>query len=80
MALPSAVPLETTLELAMFGLAEDLELPPRRVRHALLPFVRRLRAGNLPLDAAERVLESMLRGAGALALQAGPFASVNRQG
>ena len=44
-----------------YGLAEDLELAPRRVRSALLPFLRRLRAAGLRVEAAEQLLDEAQR-------------------
>jgi hypothetical protein len=45
----------------MYGLAEDLELAPRRVRSALLPFLKRLRTVGLSVDAAEQMLDEAQR-------------------
>lgn len=56
---PSPIPAPISLELAMFSLAEDLELAPRRVRSALVPFLKRLRAANVSVEVAEQVLEAL---------------------
>jgi hypothetical protein len=47
-------------ELAVFALADDLDLPPRRVRGSLARLLRRLRTANVTLDAAERLLEEWI--------------------
>ena len=48
------------LQLAVFGLADDLDLPPRRVRRPLTRPFERLRAANLTLDAALQQLEDLI--------------------
>jgi transcriptional regulator with XRE-family HTH domain len=55
------VPASAAVELAVYGLAEDLELAPRRVRAALVPFLKRLRSANIATDEAAQVLESLLQ-------------------
>jgi hypothetical protein len=55
------VPASAAVELAVYGLAEDLALAPRLVRAALVPFLERLRAANIAPDEAARVLESLVQ-------------------
>lgn len=61
LAVASPVPVELSMDLAVFSLAEDLALAPRVVRSALLPFFQRLRALNLGADQAASLLESRLQ-------------------
>lgn len=48
------------IELAVFTMADELDLPPRRVRHALRRLVSRLRADKLTLDATEKRLDEWI--------------------
>jgi transcriptional regulator with XRE-family HTH domain len=57
---PSAVDEIAVVEHAVFTMADELDLPPRRVRHALRRLVKRLRADKLTLDATERRLEEWI--------------------
>jgi hypothetical protein len=41
-------------------MADELDLPPRRVRHALRRLVNRLRADKLTLEAAEQRLDEWI--------------------
>jgi transcriptional regulator with XRE-family HTH domain len=52
-------PLEA-FELAIFRLADDLDLPPRRLRRPLARLCERLRAANFTLEAAQRQVESWI--------------------
>ena len=57
---PPPIQASGTFELAVFGLADDLDLPPRRVRRPLLRLVERLRVAHIPLDVAQQQLESWI--------------------
>ncbi|HEY5957761.1 MAG TPA: helix-turn-helix transcriptional regulator [Polyangiaceae bacterium] len=48
------------LQLAVFGLADDLDLPPRHVRRPLARFFESLRAAQLTFDAVELQLNSWI--------------------
>jgi transcriptional regulator with XRE-family HTH domain len=58
-AAPVAAPPNgaAALELALFRMADELDLPPRRLRGPLLRLLERLRAGNLTLESAKEHLE-----------------------
>jgi transcriptional regulator with XRE-family HTH domain len=45
------------LELAVFGMADELDLPARRIRGSLARLLKRLRESNLTLEVAQRQLE-----------------------
>jgi transcriptional regulator with XRE-family HTH domain len=53
-------PSDTKLavELAIFGFADELDLPPRRVRLCLGRLLKRLRETNVTLETVERQLEA----------------------
>lgn len=55
-----APPSDTKLvvELAIFGFADELDLPPRRVRIGLGRLLKRLRETNVTLEMVERQLEA----------------------
>ncbi len=48
------------LERAVFLAADELDLPPRRVRSALLRFIKRMRAGQLTAEAVQPLLEGWI--------------------
>src|SRR5688572_30651294 len=56
-AVPSPIPVGTTLELSVFALAEQLELSPRRLRGPLLAFIQRMRASTIAPELAEKLLQ-----------------------
>ncbi len=65
---PAALaPLETapgersTLELLVYRMADELDLPPRRMRGALARLLRGWRAAGLSFEQAERELEAWLQ-------------------
>jgi transcriptional regulator with XRE-family HTH domain len=74
-AVPSPVPVGATLDLAVFALAEQLDLSPRRLRGPLLAFIKRMRAGTITLEAAEKLLQSAIEAAEAALATSGPVAS-----
>jgi len=49
-----------TLELAVFALAEELDVPARRLRAGLVKLVKRMREASITLDAVQRHLEEHL--------------------
>ena len=62
-AVPAAPPAPSAadvLERAVFGLADELDLPPRRARGALKRLVTRLREAQLSLDAVQGLLEGWI--------------------
>jgi transcriptional regulator with XRE-family HTH domain len=52
---------QEALERAVFALADELDLPPRRARGALKRLFGRLREARLTLDAAESLVEEWAR-------------------
>jgi transcriptional regulator with XRE-family HTH domain len=61
-AAPAPPPIDEVaiLESAVFTMADELDLPPRRVRHALRGLVKRLRADKMTIDATEKRLEEWI--------------------
>ncbi len=60
-AVPSPIRnVSGSLELAVLKMADELDVPARRVRHALARLLDRLRAANITLDAAQRELELLV--------------------
>ena len=59
---PAAPPIDeaAVLEYALFTMADELDLPARRVRGALKRFLENLRAGKLTLESTERRLEEWI--------------------
>jgi transcriptional regulator with XRE-family HTH domain len=57
---PPPVDEGAVIEHAVFTMADELDLPPRRVRHALRRLVKRLRADKLTLDATEKRLDEWI--------------------
>ena len=58
-----AVPVidpQITLEFAVFAMADDLDIPARRLRGGLIRFVKRLREASITLDTVQRQLEAQL--------------------
>ena len=51
------------LELAIFNMADELDLPPRRIRGPLVRLLKRLRAANFTLDTAQRQVEAWIANA-----------------
>jgi transcriptional regulator with XRE-family HTH domain len=49
-----------TLELAVFAMADDLDVPARRLRGGLIRLVKRMREASITLDAVQRHLEEQL--------------------
>ena len=57
-ALPtSPTPTADVLELAVLRMADELDLPARRLRRPLLRLLARLREGQFALDSAEQQIE-----------------------
>lgn len=54
---PPPAAAREVLERAVFAAADELDLSPRRTRGALVRLLRRLRAGDVTLDAALAELE-----------------------
>jgi DNA-binding XRE family transcriptional regulator len=57
---PAPTSHEVALQLGLLAFAHDLDLPPRRVRSALLRFCKRLENTGLTMDAARVGLERVL--------------------
>lgn len=49
------------LERAVYAMADELDLPPRRARGALLRLLKRLQAADLTLEQTQRKLEAWQR-------------------
>lgn len=49
-----------TLELAVFGMADELDLPARRIRGALARLLKRLESAKLSLEGTQRQLEAWI--------------------
>lgn len=49
-----------SLEILVFRMADELDLPPRRVRGACARLLRSLRAANLTVERAEKELEEWM--------------------
>ena len=49
------------LERAVYAMADELDLPPRRARGALLRLFKRLQAADLTLEQAQQKLEAWVR-------------------
>ena len=62
---PPAIDPQLRLELAVFAMADELDVPAGRLRAALIKLLKRMRETNLTLDAAQLQLEQ--RNAPALA-------------
>ena len=69
------MPASATLDLAVFALAEQLDLSPRRLRGPLLAFIKRMRAGGITLEGAEKLLQSAIDAAEAALVASGSAAS-----
>jgi transcriptional regulator with XRE-family HTH domain len=61
----SPAPLDPKLafELALFALAEELDVPPGRLRTGLVRWQKRCRDANVSFDAAQRMIEGWGEGA-----------------
>jgi hypothetical protein len=57
--MPSCNPTEA-LELAVLRMADDLDLPPRRLRRPFVRLLGRLQEASFTLDAARKYLEGWL--------------------
>ena len=62
---PPAINPQVQLDLAVFAMADELDVPAGRLRAALIKLLKRMRETNLTLDAAQLQLEQ--RNAPALA-------------
>jgi transcriptional regulator with XRE-family HTH domain len=64
---PAPAPAQPTgavaLELAIFAMADELDLPPRRLRAALVKLLARLAEAGFSLDSARRHVEARIAGA-----------------
>jgi transcriptional regulator with XRE-family HTH domain len=58
-----AISAPVALELALLGMADELDLPPRRVRGSLVRLLKRLGEANLSLETTRRQLEAWITGA-----------------
>jgi len=61
-AAPAPPPVDevAVVEHAVFTMADELDLPPRRVRHALRRLVRRLRENQVTLEVTEKRLDEWI--------------------
>lgn len=57
--MPSCNPTEA-LELAVLRMADDFDLPPRRLRRPLVRCLGRLQEASFTLEAARKYLESWI--------------------
>jgi transcriptional regulator with XRE-family HTH domain len=57
---PTPPPDPQQLELAVFALADELDLPPRRLRRGLTQFLTRVLAAHYQLEGAQRALAAKL--------------------
>ena len=59
---PAPPPVDelAVVEHAVYAMADELDLPPRRVRHALRRVIKRLRADKLTLDTTENRLDEWI--------------------
>ena len=57
-AAPPAIDIKLALELAVFAMADELDISPRRLRGGLIKLVKRMRERNVALDTAQRQLEA----------------------
>src|SRR5690349_3169840 len=53
-AVASAANVDLTLERAVFAMADELDLAPRRVRGAVVRLLERMQGSNIPIDVALR--------------------------
>jgi transcriptional regulator with XRE-family HTH domain len=58
-----AISPATAFELCLFRLADELDVPPRRVRAPLSRFLQRTRAAKLTLEAITQQLDTMIANA-----------------
>ncbi len=49
-----------TLDLALFTMADELDIPARRLRGGLARLIKRMRETNITLDTVQRHLEEYL--------------------
>jgi len=59
-AAPEPIRGPAAIELALFSMADELDLPARRVRDSLMRLLRRLREVNVTLEVAQRQLEEWI--------------------
>jgi transcriptional regulator with XRE-family HTH domain len=57
---PPVIDPKLTLELAVFAMADDLDVPARRLRRGLIRLVKRMRGAGITLDAVQLHLEELL--------------------
>jgi transcriptional regulator with XRE-family HTH domain len=60
---PALIDGKVALELAVFSMADELDLAPRRIRGSLLRLLKRLREANITFEAAQAQLEEWIRSA-----------------
>lgn len=60
LAAPAVLGESRALELLLFRMADELDLPPRRMRGALARLLRGMRTENLSFETAERDLEAWI--------------------
>lgn len=59
-AAPADIAESAILELAVFGMADELDLPARRSRGALARLLTRLESAKLPVKGTQRQLEAWI--------------------
>jgi len=55
---PPAIDTKLSFELAVFGMADELDVPARRLRGGLIKLVKRMRETNVTLDTMQRYLDA----------------------
>lgn len=60
---PPELSAPVALELAIFHMADELDLPPRRVRGPLVRLFKRLRSTHFTLDTAQKQVEAWITSA-----------------
>ena len=56
--MPPAIDTKLSFELAVFGMADELDVPARRLRGGLIKLVKRMRETNVTLDTMQRYLDA----------------------
>jgi hypothetical protein len=54
--------VDLTLERAVFAMADELDLAPRRVRVAVVRLLERMQGNNIPIDVALRGIRGANQG------------------
>jgi transcriptional regulator with XRE-family HTH domain len=58
--IPAPIGEPATFELAIFSMADELDLPPRRIRGALARLLKRLRTTHLSLEDTQHQLDAWI--------------------